>query len=77
MGKQQWLEREDWDRFSELFQKVEGTNWYDVRQLALDIVGRLNADLYYKAVESKENISTILQATHLALDHVIITPKEE
>jgi len=77
MGKQEWLEREDWDRFSELFQKVEGTNWYDVRQLALDVLQKLNAKLYCKAVEEKANISTLLQVIQLALSHATITPREE
>jgi hypothetical protein len=76
MGKQQWLNPPDWYRFEELFEKVEGTNWYDVRQLALDILGSLNVDLYHKAVQSKENISTLLQVIQLALKHVTITPKE-
>jgi hypothetical protein len=77
MGKQEWLKREDWEQFDELFRKVEGTNWYEVRQLALDVLGMVNTEMYHKAVEEKENISTLLQVIQLALSHVTITPKEE
>ncbi len=72
----QWLNRMDWDRFCELFEKVEGTTYYDVRELAIQIIGMLNVEMYRMANESKDNICTFLQVIELALSHVIITPKD-
>jgi hypothetical protein len=60
MGDRQWLVKEDWERFEELFKKVEGTNWYDTRELALDAVGRFNSELSQSMRDEKENITTIL-----------------
>ena len=60
MGKRQWLNPQDWCKFEELFEKVEGTNWYDVRELALDAVSRFNSELSQAMCDEKENITTIL-----------------
>jgi hypothetical protein len=62
-----WLPRPDWDRFMELFEKVEGTNWFDTREVALGILGRLSPKCEIEARTSKENITTILMVISMAL----------
>jgi len=73
MSKQEWLKAEDWNRFQELFEKVEGTNWYDVRELALMLIK--NPELESKLRENKENISTILQLAYIEQNPVKETSK--
>ena len=62
-----WLSQPDWDRFMELFEKVKGTNWYDTREVALGILGRLSPKCELEARNSKENITTILMVISMAL----------
>jgi hypothetical protein len=66
-----WLPRPDWDQFMDLFEKVEGTNWYDTREVALGILGRLSPECELEARDSKENITTILMVISMALEKVI------
>ncbi len=61
-----WLPRHDWDHFMELFEKVEGTNWYDTRELALMILGRFSPAAEAEARKCKENITTILMVILMA-----------
>jgi len=61
-----WLPPEDWDRFMELFEKVEGTNWYDTREVALTILGRFSPAAEAEARKCKENITTILKVISMA-----------
>ena len=70
-----WLEREDWDRFMGLFEKVEGTNWYDTRELALMILGRFSPAAEAEARKCKENITTILTVISMATGNEI-RPRE-
>ena len=74
--KRGWLTREDWEKFCGLFEVVEGTNWYDTRELALSVLSLINPELASKAREEKENITTILQVIDLGLQHFIRHMKE-
>ena len=62
-----WLSRPDWDRFMELFEEVEGTNWYDTRELALMILGQFSPAAEAEARKCKENITTILTVISMAI----------
>ena len=61
-----WLPRPDWDRFMELFEKVEGTNWYDTREVALMLLGRFSPAAEAEARKCNENITTILMVISMA-----------
>ena len=61
--ERQWLCREDWEKFQELFEKVEGTNWYDTRQLAIMLVQ--NDECRTELEKDKANITTILTVLHM------------
>ena len=39
-----WLGPEEWETFSELFEKREGTNYYDVREQAIMLLSSEMAD---------------------------------
>jgi hypothetical protein len=58
-----WLTPEEWKRFEELFEKREGTNYYDVREQALML---LKGEVANKAREDKKlGISDILSLAYL------------
>jgi hypothetical protein len=50
----------EWYRFEELFDLVEGTTYYDVKELALGLVSEKNPESAQKMRENKETISDIL-----------------
>lgn len=64
--RKRWLNPEEWYKFEELFDLVEGTTYYDVRELALGIVSEKNPELAQKMRENKETISDILLIGSLA-----------
>ena len=63
MKERQWLSPEDWQKFEELFEKVEGTNWYDTRELALMAIQ--NRECETELRKDKANITTILHVINM------------
>ena len=61
--RKRWLSSGEWGKFEELFWDVEGTSYFDVKELALDIAAEKNPELSNKLRKNKENISTILLVT--------------
>jgi len=61
--RKRWLNPTEWYKFEELFFDVEGTSYYDVRELALDIAAEKNPELANEFRKNKENLSTILFIT--------------
>ena len=64
--RKRWLNPEEWYKVEDLFDAVEGTTYYDVRELALGIVSEKNPELAQKMRENKETISDILLIGSLA-----------
>jgi len=62
-----WLCGPDWDRFMELFEKVEGTNWYDTREVALMILGQFSPAAEAEARRCKENITMVLMIISMVI----------
>ena len=51
----------------QLYEKVEGTNWYDTREVALGILSRFSPQCELEARNRKENITTILMVISMAI----------
>lgn len=61
--RKRWLNPTEWNTFEELFFDVEGTSYFDVKELALDIAAEKNPELADEFRKNKENLSTILFVT--------------
>ena len=62
------LTKDEWDVFYDLFEKKEGTNWYDTRELAkqavMNYVKKMHPDKVAeveKMVEGAQTITALLQ----------------
>lgn len=67
MPEGQWLPPDEWGRFEDLFEKSQGDNYYDTRQVAIDLARKVNPELADKFELEKENLSTIIFITLLAM----------
>lgn len=61
-----YLTREEWETFSTLFEKKEGTNYYDTRELAkMVLLNVADSETYFKVEnDNKVTITDILQLLH-------------
>jgi hypothetical protein len=57
-----WLNKEEWAEFERLFEKSQGTNYWDVREQALML---LSSKLGDKAREEKASLSDILSLVYM------------
>jgi len=66
MTVRQHLTSEEWEQFSKFYEKVEGTTWYDTRELAFMLLPLIADREKARACEAEmrkdqANITTILE----------------
>jgi len=60
------LQQDEWEQFCKLYEKLEGTNWYDTRDVAYMVIGALVPSGEEQEIRNKNlTVTQLLQLAYM------------